>query len=173
MIRPWHLAPVLAAAALAAAAYWWHSERNSWRAPAARRPELPSVEPMPQPARASVHQALERPLLWSARRPVQTDEKPGGLARELTQSRLTAVFESGRERVAVLLRADGSSFKITGQTRPWRLENFDGRTAGFVSADGERVERLLEPGAPTPRADPRRPTEPPRSVPPLTGATPP
>ncbi|RQO82559.1 hypothetical protein DBV10_08895 [Acidovorax sp. FJL06] len=66
----------------------------------------------------------------------------------MTQSRLTAVLESGGERVAILQRADGSTLKITAATQPWRIVSFDGRKAVFASADEGQVERPLEAGSP-------------------------
>ncbi|MBS0392342.1 MAG: hypothetical protein JSS19_15930 [Proteobacteria bacterium] len=77
------------------------------------------------------------------------------MEQEINQSRLTAVFESGRQRIALLQRPDGSPLKLTSDTKPWRLESFDGRKALFVSEDGaQRVERPLEAGpkGPAPRA---------------------
>jgi len=150
MIRPWHLAPLLAAAALAASAYWWQAEKDRWNPPPARMPDLPKVEPMPQPARVQARQALERPVFWASRRPVEVNDKKNNQALELTQSRLTAVLESGGQRVAILKRADGSTLKITAETKPWHIESFNGRKAVFVSADNGRVERPLEPGDPAP-----------------------
>lgn len=148
MIKPWHLLPVLAASALAASAYWWQAEKDRWTPPAPLKPDLPKVEPLPQHERMRARQALERPVFWTARRPVEVDDKKNSLARELTQSRLSAVFESGRDRVAILQRPDGSTLKITADTKPWRIESFDGRKATFVSADDGRVVRPLEAGTP-------------------------
>ena len=148
MIKPLYLAPLLAAAALVASAYWWQAEKDRWVPPKERRPDLPKVEPMPQPAPMRARQALERPVLWVSRRPLDVDDKKGSVARELTQSRLTAVLESGGERVAILQRADGSTLKITAATQPWRIVSFDGRKAVFVSADEGQVERPLEAGGP-------------------------
>lgn len=161
MIRPWHLGPVLAAVALAGCAYWWHAKKDAWNPPPARLPDLPKVEIMPSPVPVIAKQALERPLLWSSRRLAETGDKKSGMAQELTQSRLMAVFESGKERVAVLQRKDGSTMKITAETKPWRLESFDGRKAFFVSADEQQVERPLEPGSPPPQGGPARPRTPP------------
>ncbi|WP_255591266.1 MULTISPECIES: hypothetical protein [unclassified Acidovorax] len=164
MIKPWHLGPVLAVAALAASAYWWHNEKDRWSPPPPRKPDLPKVEPMPEPISVRAKQAVERPLFWTSRRPVVVDEKKTSLVTELTQSRLTAVLESGLQRVAILQRADGTTLKITGETKPWRIESFDGRNAVFLSADDQRVERPLEAGsAAAPKAGPigdrlRRPT---------------
>ena len=147
MIKPWYLGPVLGAVALAASVYWWHTEKDRWVPPPARRPDLPKVEPMPQAIKVRATHALEHPLLWMSRRPVAVDEKKSGLVTELMQSRLTAVLESGSDRVAILQRPDGSTLKITGETKPWRVESFDGRKAFFVSADDQRVERPLEAGS--------------------------
>jgi hypothetical protein len=148
MIKPWHLLPVLAASALAASAYWWHAEKDRWTPPVPLKPDLPKVEPLPQHERVRARQALERPVLWTSRRPVEVDDKKNSQAREITQSRLTAVFESGPERVAILQRADGSTLKVTSDSKPWRIESFDGRKATFVSADDGRVVRPLEAGNP-------------------------
>ena len=148
MIKPWHLLPVLAASALAASAYWWQAEKDRWTPPVPLKPDLPKVEPVPQHERVRARQALERPVLWTSRRPVEVDDKKNSQAREITQSRLTAVFESGPERVAILQRADGSTLKVTSASKPWRIESFDGRKATFVSAEKGRVERPLEAGPP-------------------------
>ncbi|WP_255577456.1 MULTISPECIES: hypothetical protein [unclassified Acidovorax] len=102
---------------------------------------------MPPVIKVRAKQAVERPLLWASRRPVAVEEKKTSLVTELLQARLTAVFESGKERVAILQRPDGSTLKITGETKPWRVESFDGRKALFVSADDQRVERPLEAGS--------------------------
>jgi len=150
MIRPWHLGPLLATAALAGSAYWWHTQKDAWTPPPARLPDLPKVEAMPAPVPAIAKQALERPLLWSSRRLAETGDKKSGMAQELAQARLMAVLESGKERVAVLQRKEGGTMKITAETKPWRLESFDGRKAVFLSADEQRVERPLEPGNPPP-----------------------
>lgn len=144
MIKPWFLAPVVTVVALAASVFWWQSEKDRWTPPPARRPELPTVATIPQPARVVAKQALELPLFWSSRRPVEVDDKKGGLAKELMQSRLTAVLESGKDRIAILQRADGTALKITNATKPWRVESFDGRKAIFLSAGDQRVEKLLE-----------------------------
>lgn len=157
MIKPWYLLPVLAASAVAASAYWWQAEKDRWMPPAALQPDLPKVEPLPEHARVRARQAVERPVFWASRRPVEVDDKKNSLARELTQSRLTAVFESGRERVAILQRADGSTLKITTDTKPWRIEAFDGRKATFVSTDDGRVERPLEAGNPPATKTPQGP----------------
>lgn len=155
MIKSWYLAPVLGIVAVAASAYWWNAEKDRWSPPPARKPDLPVVEPLPNAVRVRARQAVERPLLWTSRRPVAVDEKKGGMANELMQSRLTAVFESGKERVAILQRADGTTLKITGATKPWRVESFDGRKALFLSADNQRVERPLEAGTPAPATNAR------------------
>lgn len=147
MIKPWYFGPALGAVAVAASAYWWNAEKERWVPPPARKPDLPKVEPMPPATKIRAKQAVDAPLLWATRRPVVVDEKKTSLVTELLQARLTAVFESGKERVAVLQRPDGSTLKITGETKPWRVESFDGRKALFVSADDQRVERPLEAGS--------------------------
>jgi len=157
MIKPWYIFPVLAASALAASVYWWQAEKDRWTPPVARKPDLPKVEPLPQHASVRARQAIERPVFWTSRRPVEVDDKKNSLARELNQSRLTAVFESGRERVAILQRVDGSTLKITTETKPWRIESFDGRRATFVSADDGRVVRPLEAGSPAVAKTPQGP----------------
>lgn len=154
MIKPWYLVPLLAAAALAGSAYWWQSEKDRWNPPPPLKPDLPKVEPVPPPLRIRAKQALERPLLWTSRRPVVVEEKKTAPVSELMQARLTAVLESGAQRVAILQRPDGSTLKITGETKPWRVESFDGRNAVFLS-DDQRVERPLEAGPPAaPKAGP-------------------
>jgi len=150
MIKSWYLAPALAVVAVAASAYWWNAEKERWNPPPPLKPDLPQVEPMPEIVRIRARQAVERPLLWASRRPVAVDEKKNSQTSELMQSRLTAVLESGKDRVAILQRADGSTLKITGETKPWRVESFDGRKAFFLSADGQRVERPLEAGSAAP-----------------------
>lgn len=150
MIKPWHLAPMLAIVALTTSAYWWKDGKGAWNPPPARVPELPQAEAMPGPAPLKATHALERPLLWSSRRVVESGDKKSGMAQELMQSRLMAVFESGQERVAVLQRKDGATMKITAETSPWRLESFDGRKARFVSSDAQQVERPLEAGSSVP-----------------------
>lgn len=152
MIKPWYLVPLVGGAALAASAYWWQAEKDRWTPPPARKPDLPKVEPMPAAVKIRAKQAVERPLLWTSRRPVAVEEKKTSIVTELMQSRLTAVFESGAERVAILQRPDGSTLKITGETKPWRIESFNGRKAFFISADDQRVERPLEAGAVPPPA---------------------
>ncbi len=161
MIKPWYMVPVLAAVALAGSAAWWQTKKDQWQAPAPRIPDLPQFEQLPAPSSSVAKQALERPLLWTSRKPADSGDKKSGMAQELLQSRLMAVFESGKERVAVLQRQDGSVFKIGAVTEPWKLQSFDGRKAYFVAADGQHVERPLEPGnPPAGKANPARPQQP-------------
>ncbi|MFT3813729.1 MAG: hypothetical protein QM740_10150 [Acidovorax sp.] len=148
-LKPWHIAPVLAVAAVAAAIGWWQMQKDRWSPPPALKPDLPQIEPMPAPAPFTAKQALARPLLWTSRRPSPVDEKKDGMAQEITQSRLTAVLESGRERVAVLQRANGTTLKVTTETAPWRIQSFDGRKAVFVSGS-QSVEKPLEAGKQAP-----------------------
>ncbi|MGB3451614.1 MAG: hypothetical protein WBA58_14100 [Giesbergeria sp.] len=160
MIKPWHLVPVLAAVALGASAYWWQARKDTWSPPAARKPDLPQMEPMPQPLDTRALHATKRPVFWASRRPADTGGPKGGLAGELAQSRLTAVLESGASSVAILQRQDGSPLKITTESTPWRIESFDGRKAVFVSADAQRIERPLEAGNPAQTKAPQGATHP-------------
>jgi hypothetical protein len=144
MTRPWQVLPVLAVAAVAASAWWWHAAKDAWRAPEPRRPELPQVVDIAARPVVQTRQAMERPVLWVSRRPSGTADVKGGLAQELMDSRLTAVFTSGPHQLAVLQRKDGSSLKLGADSKPWRIESFDGRKAVFVSTDQQRVERFLE-----------------------------
>lgn len=164
MTKPWKFAPWLAVAALAASAWWWQTEKDAWRAPVARNPELPAVAEIPAPPVFHAKNALERPLLWASRRPTGSDEPQGGMAQELMQSRLTAVIASGKDQIAVLQRKDGSPLRLSGESKPWRIESFDGRKAVFLSVDQQRVERPLEHAAtaePRPAVPQGRPPKPP------------
>lgn len=157
MIKPWNMVPVLAVAALVGSAVWWQAQKDQWRAPEPRIPDLPQLAPLPAPSGAQPNQALERPLLWASRKPADSGDKKTGMAQEIMQSRLMAVFESGKERVAVLQRQDGSVFKVGTSSESWKLDSFDGRKAYFVAADGQRAERMLEPGnAPAGKGNPTR-----------------
>ncbi|MGP1691122.1 MAG: hypothetical protein ACTS6O_01320 [Giesbergeria sp.] len=146
MIKSWQVAPGLAIVALAASAWWWQTGKDAWRAPVARKPELPAVADILSPAVFHAQQALARPVLWASRRPISAAEPKGGVAQELVESRLTAVFASGSQQLAILQRKDGSTLKLGADSAPWRLESFDGRKAVFVSGDKQRIERLLERG---------------------------
>jgi len=164
MTKPWQLAPWLAVAALAASAWWWQTGKDAWRAPPARMPELPAVADIPAPPVFHAQQALKRPVLWASRRPTGAGDAKGGLAQELMESRLTAVFASGKDQLAVLQRKDGSTLKLSANSKPWRIESFDGRKAVFMSADQQRVERPLEHAAspePKPGQPQGRPSMPP------------
>ena len=101
MIKPWYLAPLCAAAALAGSAYWWQAEKDRWTPPPPRKPDLPKVDPLPGPLRMRAKFAVERPLLWTSRKPIVVDEKKTNVVSELMQARLTAVLESGGARIYV------------------------------------------------------------------------
>lgn len=148
--KPWHLVPLMVAAALAGAGYWWMQEKERWVPPVALKPDLPKLEALPTPTTVQAKQAEARPMLWSSRRPPEQVEKKSNIANELMEARLSAVFESGKIRIAVLQRPDGAPWKITSDTSPWRLESFDGRKAVFLSKDGQQVERPLEAGGAAP-----------------------
>ena len=156
MMRLWPIIPMLAGIAVASNVYWWQLKRDAWQPPAAKVPDIPSIAPMPPRVEVGTLQALQRPLLWTSRRPIPVNDKKSGVVQELQQSRLMAVLESGNERVAILRRSDGSVMKITATSDLWKLEAFDGRRAIFVSPEGQRVDRPLEPGSPAPAALPVR-----------------
>ncbi len=149
MNRSWLALPVLALLALLASAYWWRAERAAWHPPPPIQPELPQVAALRAPAPAQLRQALERPVFWESRRPVQPPAagSAGGDA-QLSQARLMAVLESGPRQVALLQRPDGSTLKIgVDGDKAWRLASFDGRVAVFEATGGRRIERTLEPAA--------------------------
>lgn len=150
MTRPWLVVLWLAAAALLASAWGWHARRDAWQPPPALAPQLPSLVALPAPEAAPMRVSLARPLLWPARRPIEQGAAKNGPESELAKARLLAVVSSGKEWIALLARPDGSALKLTTQTRPWRIEAFDGRNATFVRQDGgQRVERPLEHAAPS------------------------
>lgn len=156
MTKPWQVAPLLAVAALAASAWWWQTGKNAWRAPPARMPELPAVAELPSQPVFHAQEALKRPLLWMSRRPISVGDPKGGFAKDLMESRLTAVFASGKDKLAILQRKDGSILKLSTDSKPWRIESFDGRKAVFMSVDQQRVERPLEHAA-SPEPKPGQP----------------
>lgn len=150
MNKPWHVVPMLAAAALVASTYWWSTHQNDWSTPPQRQPDLPRYIPIAPLPSISTEQALARPLLWTNRRPVESKNKgqKNQQEQELAQSRLLAVLESGGDRIALLQQANGALLKITSESKPWRLESFDGRRAVFFADEAKRVELLLEYATP-------------------------
>lgn len=150
MKKPWIVVPMLAAAALAASAYWWKTHQNDWNAPPPRQPDLPQYIPMASPPSVSTVQALARPLLWISRRPVESknEGQKNQQEQELVQSRLLAVLESGGDRIALLQHANGTLLKLTSESKPWRLESFDGRRAIFFSDEAKQSELFLEYATP-------------------------
>jgi hypothetical protein len=150
MKKPWIVVPMLAAAALVASAYWWKTHQNDWSPPLPRQPDLPQYIPMASPSSASTVQALARPLLWTNRRPVESknESQKNQQEQELAQSRLLAVLESGGDRIALLQHANGTLLKLTSESKPWRLESFDGRRAIFFSDEAKRSELFLEYATP-------------------------
>ena len=150
MKKPWIVVPMLAAAALVASAYWWKTHQNDWSPPLPRQPDLPQYIPMASPSSVSTVQALARPLLWTNRRPVESknESQKNQQELELAQSRLLAVLESGGDRIALLQHANGTLLKLTSESKPWRLESFDGRRAIFFSDEAKRSELFLEYATP-------------------------
>ena len=147
MIRPWHVVPLLVAASAGACFYWWEQEHELWNPPSALRPDLPKSEPLVAFAAVRAAQADARPIFWTTRRPVEKDEKKDNAMNELMSARLSAVFESGGSRIALLQRPDGTPMKITSTSSPWKIQSFDGRRGLFLSSDGQQVSRPLEAGA--------------------------
>ena len=141
----WLVVLSLVAFCLGSAAWWWEQDRHWWQPPAPNRPEVPTVQPLPAPESVPVAAAFERPLLWSSRRPPRARTQEDRLLDELNQSRLLAVLQSGEQRIALLRAPDGRLFKYGKQSQPWRLEYFDGRQASFVTEEGQRAIRPLEP----------------------------
>lgn len=142
----WITVIALVAACVSAAWQWWQRDHDRWRPPAALRPEVPNIATLPSPAEAPVSTALDRPLLWTSRRPPRAPTTEDRLIEELNQSRLLAVLQSGDQRVALLRAPNGRWVKYGSDTRPWRLETFDGRQATFITEDGaQRAIRPLEP----------------------------
>ena len=150
MKKPWIVVPMLAAAALVASAYWWKTHQNDWSPPLPRQPDLPQYIPMASPSSVSTVQALARPLLWTNRRPVESknESQKNQQEQELAQSRLLAVLESWGDRIALLQHANGTLLKLTSESKPWRLESFDGRRAIFFSDEAKRSELFLEYATP-------------------------
>ena len=163
MRRTWTLLLALAAMALLAALAWWLLGRSAWRPPSPIKPALPEIAAVERTAGSHGKSALQAPLFWSSRTPVEVGEaekKESAAEAELSQLRLMAVLESGGQRVALLQRPDRSVLKLDSAQPEgeWRLESFDGLVAVFVSGAGQRVERPLErassapPGRPAPAA---------------------
>ena len=146
---------------------WWVVGRSAWQPPAPVRPALPEIAQTEPVSAAGGKAALEAPLFWTSRAPVESGEVKVEVApeSEMSRMRLMAVLESGGQRVALLQRPDRSVLKLDSaeSSQDWRLESFDGVTAVFVSRDGQRVERSLE-------KTPGSATAPPRSQPAVGGA---
>jgi hypothetical protein len=153
MIKPWHLVPFLAAAALAGAATWWDTSKEEWTPPPARLPEIPPIKAIPLPAPINATAARERPVLWSSRRVRKVVTKDASQLEDLGQSRLLSVVQSGSTLIALLRRKDGSLLKLTQDSAPWRVESCDGLIARFVSTDGQNVSLQLQAARPT---DPKK-----------------
>jgi len=159
--RPlWLLAPLLALIAMTASLAWWHAGKTTWQPPVALRPELPTsvgAAIATHLQTVSTQQAQERPLLWMSRRPLAQNSTitSAETSDDLGSARLVGVFESGNlQRVALLLKADGSKLTITSHSQPWRIEAFTGKIAVFMSDNNQRLEKTLEAGAAPPKPTP-------------------
>lgn len=161
MNRKWLGLCLLATVVLLASAVWWWLAHDNWQPPAARLPQLPEADALPAPEAVAMREALARPLLWASRRPSDPSLDAAALdpdaeedAGDLEDATLEAVLESGGQRLALLRTADDKILKIAADPAQahnampnWALEQFDGSTAIFTSADGQRVERTLKPTA--------------------------
>ena len=167
MKRTWGTLLTVAVLALAIGLVWWFVARSSWRPPASIKPALPQIGSMDGFAAPAGREALQKPLLWSSRAPVEEVETVAVAAEEseLAQLRLMAVLESGGQRIALLQRPDRSVLKVNSSTTEgeWRLDSFDGLMAVFVSGTGQRVERPLERVA-TAAPNSTGPARPPRAA---------
>lgn len=161
MKRNWTLLLALAAFAIAASLTWWLMARTSWHPPSPIKPALPDIAVQTGFEGAIVKSALQKPLLWSSRAPVEERDEAGESApkSEIDQFQLVAVLESGGQRVALLQRPDRSVLKIDSAAPEgdWQLDSFDGAVAVFVSNAGQRVERPLERTAAAPSPGPSQP----------------
>ena len=148
MKRTWTALLAVAVLAVAAGVVWWWLGRSAWHPPASIKPALPDIALPQDGVPPQVKNALEKPLLWSSRAPVEAAEAESSKApeSELSQLRLMAVLESAGQRVALLQRPDRTVLKLNSSDPEsgWRLESFDGAVAQFVSRSGQRIERPLE-----------------------------
>lgn len=131
----------------ASGAYWWEQEHALRQPYQAKIPDVPIVQPLPEPATLLVSEATERPIMWASRRPPpppRVSSQSDRLVGELNQSRLLAVVQSGAKYIALLRTADGRLVKHSSEGGLIRLENFDGRQATFVTEDGQRATRPME-----------------------------
>jgi len=167
--RPlWLLVPLLGLIAVTASLAWWHAGKTTWQPPAALHPELPTSATTAIATHlqtVSTQQAQERPLLWVSRRPLEQSANitPSETPDDLGSARLVGVFESGyQQRVALLLKPDGSKLTITSHSQPWRIEAFTGKIAVFLSDSKQRLEKTLEAGAAPPKPAPPAPPQQPR-----------
>jgi len=141
------------------AAYWWDRDHALWQPPAALRPDVAGIQPLPQSAPVTATESVARPPLWATRRPPRARTQEDRLLEELNQSYLLAVVQSGPRSVALLRAPDGRLVRYDDQSRPWRLESFNGRQGVFVTPEGKRVTRPLQPppaAAPSRAPAPRR-----------------
>ena len=161
MKRTWGGLLALGVLAVAISVVWWIWARASWRPPAPIKPALPDIASITGFDALQAKSALEKPLLWSSRAPVEEIDAASQAApeSEISQLRLMAVLETGGQRVALLQRPDQSVLKLDSAhpEGDWRLDSFDGLVAVFVSGAGQRVERPLERAGAAPAGRPGAP----------------
>ena len=94
MRRTWTWLLAAALLAVLAGLAWWWVGRSAWRPPTPIRPALPDIALVQDGAAVQVKAALDSPLLWSSRAPVETPEAAPEKApeSELAQLRLMAVL---------------------------------------------------------------------------------
>lgn len=140
----WAFTALVLAACIGYGQYWWFRDHALWVPPPTKLPAVDPVQPLPADAGASISAAMERPILWSTRRPPVIKKQDDRVVDEINKSSLLAVLQSGPQQIALLRAPDGRLIKYSSQTQPWRLESFDGRQASFVTAEGQRATRALQ-----------------------------
>lgn len=140
----WLLTGFLFAACAGYGQYWWFRDHALWSPPPPKLPLVDTIQPLSPSVGVPIVVALERPILWSSRRPSLTRKRDDRVVDEINESSLLAVLQSGGQRIALLRAPDGRLIKYGNQTQPWRLESFDGHQASFVTAEGQHATRALQ-----------------------------
>jgi hypothetical protein len=143
-MRFWILIGLLLAGLAGYGQYWWFRDHALWSPPPAKLPAVNPVQPLSADAALSIAAALERPVLWSSRRPPVIRKQDDRVVDEINKSLLLAVLQSGDQLIALLRAPNGRLLKYSSQSQPWRLESFDGRQASFVTAEGQHATLALQ-----------------------------
>ena len=138
MKRTWTALLAVAVLAVAAGVVWWWLGRSAWHPPASIKPALPDIALPQDGVPPQVKNALEKPLLWSSRAPVEAAEAESSKApeSELSQLRLMAVLESAGQRVALV--------KVDNLLHQVRVGNYLGQNYGRVNKIDENEVVLRE-----------------------------